>query len=80
MLTREQGLTLEHVQALPDHYNFELPAPGAQRRPAGLHRKDAVKLWRTHPQAWAVALQLQLPADFWALLDERLQALRPCPA
>lgn len=81
MLTREQGLTLEHVQALPDHYNFEsFQRLGRNEDPLVCTEKDAVKLWRTHPQAWAVALQLQLPADFWALLDERLQALRPCPA
>ena len=34
--------------------------------------KDAVKLWRTHPEAWAVPLRLQLPQAFWELLDAQL--------
>ena len=77
MLATEQGLALEHAQALPDHYNFEsFQRLGRNEDPLVCTEKDAVKLWRTHPQAWSVALQLQLPPDFWALLDQRLQALR----
>ncbi|MGQ8876469.1 tetraacyldisaccharide 4'-kinase [Delftia sp. NA_296.1] len=77
MLATEQGLALEHAQALPDHYNFEsFQRLGRNEDPLVCTEKDAVKLWRTHPQAWSIALQLQLPPDFWALLDQRLQALR----
>jgi tetraacyldisaccharide 4'-kinase len=77
MLTEEHGLALEHVQALPDHYNFEsFQRMGRDTDPLVCTEKDAVKLWRTHPQAWAVPLQLQLPLQFWSLLDCKLQALR----
>jgi tetraacyldisaccharide 4'-kinase len=74
----EQGLHPVHLQALPDHYNFEsFRRLGSDDEPLVCTEKDAVKLWRTHPQAWAIPLQLQLPQAFWTLLDQRLQALRP---
>lgn len=73
-----RGLPLRHVQALPDHYNFESFARlGQSDEPLVCTEKDAAKLWRSHPQAWAVPLQLSLPSRFWALLDERLAALVP---
>lgn len=72
----ERGLKPAHVQALPDHYNFEsFKRLGSDTEALVCTEKDAVKLWRTHPQAWAVPLQLQLPAPFWALLDERLATI-----
>lgn len=71
------GVPPIHAQALPDHYNFEsFTRLGRQDEPLLCTEKDAVKLWRTHPQAWAVPLQLQLPEAFWALLDQKLAALR----
>ena len=77
MLSREHGLALEHVQALPDHYNFEsFRRLGSDAAPLVCTEKDAAKLWRTHPLAWAVPLQLRLPPGFWSMLEQRLQALR----
>ena len=73
-----QGLTLGTTQALPDHYDFEsFSRKLDQGSPLICTEKDAVKLWKTHPEAWAVPLQLQLPAEFWALLDARLAAVCP---
>ncbi len=73
-----RGLRPAHVQALPDHYNFEsFRRLGLDDEPLVCTEKDAVKLWRTHPQAWAVPLRLQLPESFWTLLDERLARLGP---
>jgi len=36
--------------------------------------KDAVKLWRTHPQAWAVPLVLAVDPGFWSQFDSLLDA------
>ena len=72
-MLRERGVELAATQALPDHYDFE-----SFSRLLGADitlictEKDATKLWRTHPQAWAVPLQLQLPQAFWDLLDAEL--------
>ncbi len=34
--------------------------------------KDAVKLWRQEPRAWAVPLELEMDAAFWPALGARL--------
>ena len=74
-LLRQAGLTLADTVALPDHYDFN-----SWSRTAGAVQtlicteKDAVKLWRHRPDALAVPLQLQVPAAFFAALDERLAA------
>ena len=77
-MLRECSITLAATQALPDHYDFEsfsrlLDAD----KPLICTEKDAIKLWQTHPQAWAVPLQLQLPQAFWDLLDAKLRPLTP---
>lgn len=73
-----QGLTLDATQALPDHYDFESFSRNLDNGSALIcTEKDAVKLWRSFPDAWAVPLQLQLPHAFWALLDARLAAVCP---
>jgi tetraacyldisaccharide 4'-kinase len=38
--------------------------------------KDAVKIWPLRPDALAVPLQLDVPADFWQQLDRSLAAIR----
>ena len=77
-MLRDCGITLAATQALPDHYDFESFSRllGADK-PLICTEKDAIKLWQTHPQAWAVPLQLQLPQAFWDLLDAKLRPLRP---
>ena len=76
-MLRERGVELAATQALPDHYDFE-----SFSRLLGADttlictEKDATKLWRTHPQAWAVPLQLQLPQAFWDLLDTQLEVIK----
>ena len=34
--------------------------------------KDAVKLWRVRPDAWAVPLEVEIEPAFWDALDRRL--------
>lgn len=76
-MLREQGLLLEEELALPDHSDFSvaMPALGASATLV-CTEKDAVKLWRHRPDAWAVPLQLTLDAGllraFDALLDAKL--------
>ncbi len=69
------GLTLVDTVALPDHYYFDsLPRPIYKRETLICTEKDAAKLRRLHPRALAVQLVLDVPAAFWAWLDERLHA------
>lgn len=71
----DKGLAPAATQALPDHYDFESFSRKLDKRfPLICTEKDAVKLWRNHPDAWAVPLQLQLPQAFWDLLDAELAA------
>ncbi|MDR2297326.1 MAG: tetraacyldisaccharide 4'-kinase [Comamonas sp.] len=73
-----RGLTLGATQALPDHYDFKSFTRKLDNGSALIcTEKDAVKLWHSFPDAWAVPLQLQLPDAFWALLDLRLAAVCP---
>lgn len=72
-MLRAAGIDLRATHAFPDHHDF---ADAAQRLPAGAAlvctEKDAVKLWRLRPDAWAVPLQVALPASFWSRLDALL--------
>lgn len=73
-----QGITPAATQALPDHDDFRhFTRKLGHETPLICTEKDAAKLWRTHPRAWAVPLQLQLPTAFWDLLDARLAAAQP---
>lgn len=72
------GITPARTQALPDHYDFaSFTRQSEKAYPLICTEKDAVKLWRNHPEAWAVPLQLQLPEAFWDLLDTELQRFHP---
>ena len=64
--------------AMPDHAKPQT----LQESAAGLDphqgdvlctEKDAVKLWQTLPQAWAVPLAVELPATLLAQLDQSLR-------
>lgn len=64
---------------LPDHHDFDqgpaLPAGGC----LVCTEKDAVKLWRHRPDAWAVPLTLEISPGFWTALEARLRALHGQP-
>jgi tetraacyldisaccharide 4'-kinase len=77
-MLRAAGLILSSTHALPDHHDF---GDGAGV-PAGLvvcTEKDAVKLWKLRPDAWAVPLQVTIPDAFWRELDRRLDARLSSP-
>jgi tetraacyldisaccharide 4'-kinase len=74
-MLRAQGLTLECTFALPDHYDFAgTPLPLDPATGVVCTEKDAVKLWRSRPDAWAVPLVVRIDAAFWPAFDRSLDA------
>lgn len=74
-MLRARGLRLSQCLALPDHDDLRHAA--ASLGPQGVllcTQKDAVKLWRSRPDAWAVPLALQIAPAFWSALDALLDA------
>ncbi|MES2481844.1 MAG: tetraacyldisaccharide 4'-kinase, partial [Pseudomonadota bacterium] len=69
------GLVLARRVALPDHHDFEARPVALSPQDCVLcTEKDAVKLWRRSPQAWAVPLSLEIEPAFWAAFDGLLEA------
>lgn len=73
-MLRAQGMTLAHTQALPDHANLAELQIDASQGDVMCTEKDAVKLWATHPEAWAVPLQTTLPSGLLAAIDQHVAA------
>ncbi|HUR89198.1 MAG TPA: tetraacyldisaccharide 4'-kinase [Ramlibacter sp.] len=71
-MLREAGLTVDRTIGLPDHYDFATPLD--VRGEIVCTEKDAVKLWRTHPNAWAVPLEVQIDPAFFTALDAKLSS------
>ena len=78
-MLRAQGLQLSRTQALADHADLDQVHIDADAGDVLCTEKDAVKLWRTHPQAWAVPLVTQLPADLLTAIDQALDAKLSSP-
>ncbi|MEJ6023089.1 tetraacyldisaccharide 4'-kinase [Ramlibacter sp. PS4R-6] len=66
------GVGVTRTIALPDHHDFA--APPDVRGTLVCTEKDAVKLWRTRPDAWAVPLQVELDPAFWTAFDAKLSS------
>ena len=73
-MLREQGLALDCTFALPDHYDFSAPLPLDPALDVVCTEKDAVKLWRSRPDAWAVPLVVKIDPAFWPAFDRQLDA------
>ena len=73
-MLRDAGLRLEQAVALPDHHDFRAHPIELDGLDLICTQKDAVKLWRIHPQAWAVPLELEIEPRFWSSLDRLLDA------
>lgn len=74
-MLRAQGVQPERTLALADHYDFDSwERPSGKRYSLICTEKDAVKLWRLHPDAWAVPLSVTLPDEFLRAFDARLDA------
>jgi tetraacyldisaccharide 4'-kinase len=75
-MLRAEGLTLAETISLPDHYNFDSwPRNDLQGQTLICTQKDAIKLWKTHPQALAVPLKVSIAPEFFAALCEKLSSL-----
>lgn len=74
-MLRQAGVQPAQTLALADHHDFDAHPP---LLPAGLAvvctEKDAVKLWRQRPDAWAVPLAVEIEPAFWDALDRLLDA------
>jgi len=76
-MLRERGLTLVETLALPDHHDFAhwtRPASAGAGVVLVCTEKDAVKLWRHAPEAWAVPLLFDPEPAFFAALDAKLSS------
>jgi tetraacyldisaccharide 4'-kinase len=74
-MLRAAGLPLAQTIALPDHDDLTNAARALDDRATLIcTEKDAVKLWRWRPDAWAAPLALDVPAAFWHALDDLIAA------
>jgi tetraacyldisaccharide 4'-kinase len=73
-MLRASGLDLAQTIALPDHADFTQSPFIDDGAELLCTEKDAVKLWRLRPDAWAVPLVLTVEAGFWSRLDSLLGA------
>lgn len=72
-MLRAAGLQLHSTRALPDHYDFDSYSRRSDGRETLIcTEKDATKLWRHRPDAWAAPLVQTLPSGFLAALDALL--------
>lgn len=76
-MLQRQGVQLARTIALSDHADAQALHLAAQTLASGLGdvlctEKDAVKLWPTFPQAWAVPLAVELPAALLQAIDHAL--------
>lgn len=76
-MLRDQGLTLSRTHALPDHAPMQGLPENVFKGDLLCTEKDAVKLWPTQPQAWAVPLITTLPAELLLAVDQWLAPLSP---
>jgi tetraacyldisaccharide 4'-kinase len=73
-MLRNAGVKPTRTVALPDHADFDGVSLDVEGHELICTEKDAVKLWRRHPQAWAVPLEVTIAADFRQALDSLLAA------
>ncbi|MEO8542311.1 MAG: tetraacyldisaccharide 4'-kinase [Burkholderiaceae bacterium] len=77
-MLRQRGLALEATWALPDHATFDqFPWASVTDTTLLCTEKDAVKLWRLRPDAWAVPLVVTLEPAFWKALTQLLRQTGP---
>lgn len=71
-MLRAAGVDVKRTIALADHHDFA--APLDVQGPLVCTEKDAVKLWRTRPDAWAVPLHIGIDDAFWTAFDAKLSS------
>jgi tetraacyldisaccharide 4'-kinase len=79
-MLRGKSVHPDTTLSLPDHYDFDSNKVIIDNRYELIcTEKDAVKLWATRPDAWAVPLICKLPDVFWCALDARTSSLLTPP-
>lgn len=74
-MLRAAGVQPQQVLPLADHHDFERSPPALPEGMAVLcTEKDAVKLWRLAPGAWAVPLAVDIDPGFWAAFERHMRA------
>lgn len=71
-MLRAHGVNLTHTRALPDHATMDDLQIDTRQGDVMCTEKDAVKLWATCPEAWAVPLLTTLPPELLAVVDQHL--------
>lgn len=79
-MLRQQGLTLQGTQSLPDHADLAQWQPPTDWANSGAVQilcteKDAYKIWIHHPSVWAVRLDFEPEPAFFSQLDQSLANL-----
>lgn len=77
-MLRARGVQPGRCLALPDHAALDT-LPGGLDGELVCTEKDAVKLWRLRPDAWAVPLLVELEPAFWPAFDRLLDAKLSSP-
>jgi tetraacyldisaccharide 4'-kinase len=72
-MLRAAGIHLADTIALPDHHDFTESVLLPSDMPLLCTEKDAVKLWKQRPDAWAVPLAIEIDPGFFAKLDALLE-------
>lgn len=76
-MLRDKGVTMRHTFAMPDHADLQDLPEGLFKGDVLCTEKDAVKLWPTHPNAWAVPLITTLAPELLEAIDQFLARLDP---
>jgi tetraacyldisaccharide 4'-kinase len=73
-MLRDAGVPPARTVARPDHDTLAQLPPEIASDELICTEKDAVKLWRLRPDAWAVPLLVEIDSGFWAAFDRLLGA------
>ncbi len=76
-MLRDKGIMLSHTHAMPDHADLQDLPGNLFKADVLCTEKDAVKLWPTHPNAWAVPLITTLAPELLEAVDQFLARLDP---
>ena len=68
-MLEERGIQIAQFHALPDHANFSNWHASHPHLKLLCTEKDAIKLWATHPEAFAVPLLFEPEMSFWQAFD-----------
>ncbi len=68
-MLNERGIQIAQLHALPDHANFSNWHASHPHLKLLCTEKDAIKLWTTHPEAFAVPLLFEPELSFWQAFD-----------